>query len=259
MLTLPVRTCLADLMCIIYTQQELEIIFHKMNIRAAPYTKFGYAMDGTADILDVDGLGFIQKVVLDARKFNAQKGFVCEVILDKLADLERALATSMLIVVDENGVVLPVVEKSVKPDLDKKDYYLYVEMAKRKFKLTNQLYDRACVAFKHRNTQAYELFRVSLETLTHEIIRSKGKTPPSNFSDAVKQLSDSDVGVLKKTQNDEEIKAIDALHAMLLHYECHPEDVTDEVSNFLFLWILNSFTFILQRYELSKKTNAQQD
>jgi hypothetical protein len=247
MLSLQVRTCLSDIMCVLYTESELEILAHKMNIRAAMYSKFEYAMDFTAKILDADEVRFIQKVVQDAKNLNAQKGFVSEIVLEKLADLERALATSMLIAIDEKGIVSPVVPESIKPNLFEKDYFLYTEMQKREFTLTNKQYDKALGIYRKNPAGSFPLIQISLESLMQEILRSKGRMPPASFVESLNQLGE--LGILK---NDEEIKSVKALYEMLFHYGSHPESVTGEVSSFLYLWTINSFTFILKRYGLSK-------
>ncbi len=247
MLSLQVRTCVSDIMCVLYTESELEILAHKMNIKAAIYSKFGHAMDITAQILDADGLRFIQKVVQDARKLNVQKGFVSEIVLEKLADLERALATSMLIAIDEKGMVSSVTPESIKPNLFEKQYFLYTEMQKREFTLTNQQFDKALDTYRTNPAGAYPLIKISLESLMQEILKRKGRTPPDSFDESIKQLAE--LGILK---NDEEIKSVDALYGMLCYYGSHPESVTEEVSSFLYLWTINSFTFVLKRYELSK-------
>jgi hypothetical protein len=247
MLSLQVRACLSDIMCVLYTESELEILAHKMNIRAAMYNKFQYAMDVTAQILDADGLRFVQKVIQDARKLNVQKGFVSEIVLEKLVDLERALGTSMLIAIDEKGIVSPVVPESIKPNLFENEYFLYTEMQKREFTLTNQQFDKALDIYRKNPAGSYPLIKLSLESLTQEILKSKGKTPPDSFDASIKQMGE--FGILK---NDEEIKSIEALYGMLRHYGSHPEVVTEEISSFLYLWTINSFTFILKRYELNK-------
>jgi hypothetical protein len=244
---LQVRTCLSDLMCVLYTKSELEILAHKLNTRAAMYSKFEYAMDFTAQILDTDVLSLIQKVVQDARKLNAKKGFVSEIVLKKLADLERALATSMLIAIDEKGTVSPVVPESIKPNLFEKEYFLYTEMLKREFTLTNQQYDKALGTYRKNPAGSYPLIKISLVSLIQEILKSKRKTPQDSFVESLKQLAE--LGIFK---NEEEIKSVEALYGMLQYYGSYPENVTQEVSSFLYLWTINFFTFILKRYELSK-------
>jgi hypothetical protein len=153
----------------------------------------------------------------------------------------------MLIAIDEKGIVSPVTPESIKPNLFEKEYFLYTEMQKREFTLTNQQFDKALATYRTNPAGSYPLIKISLENLSQEILRSKGKTPQASFAESIKQLAQ-----LRILKNDEETKSVEALYGMLCYYGAHTEAVTEEVSSFLYLWVINSFIFILKRYKLSK-------
>lgn len=246
MLPLDVRACLSDLMSALYSRTNIELLANKLNIEPEGENKFKVAMDFLSRISGANELKVVQKVVQDARKY-IRVGDYEGAVEEKLGELEMSLEVSLLIIVDSDGVVLPVVEESIKPDLEERKSYLQTEMTKQGFTLSASHLTQALETYRVSYPGSIALFRNCLQSLIEEIIKRRRITPLNVFTDAIKQLVDAKV--LKETERGEEPKSIEALFRMLCHYGSHPEFVTEEVANFLYLWAISTLSFILKRYE----------
>jgi len=246
MLPLDVRACLSDLMSVVYTRTNIELLANKLNIEPAGENKFKVAMDFVSKLSGANELKVVQRVVQDARRYISVSDYE-GAAEEKLRELEMALEVSLLIIVDSDGVVVPVVEESIKPDMEKGKSYLKTEMTKQGFNLSTSHLIQALETYKVSYPGSIALLRNCLQSLVEEIIKRRGITPLRVFTDTIKQLVDA--GILKETERDEEPKSVEALFRMLCHYGSHPEFVTEEVASFLYLWAISTFTFILKRYE----------
>ncbi len=246
MLPLDVRACLSDLMSALYSRTNIELMANKLNIEPEGENKFKVAMNFSSRISGANELKVVQKVVQDARKYIIVSDYD-GAVEEKLFELEMALEVSLLITVGSDGVVSPVVEESIKPDLVERKSYLQTEMTKQDFTLAAAHLTQALEIYRVSYSGSFALFRNCLQSLIEEILKKRSITPYSAFTDAIGQLVDA--GVLKETPRKEEPKSVEALFKMLCHYGSHPEFVTDEVANFLYLWAISTFTFILKRYE----------
>jgi len=245
-LPLDVRACLSDLMSSLYSRTNIELMANKLNIEPEGENKFKVAMDFSSRISGANELKVVQKVVQDAHKYIIVSDYD-GAVEEKLIELGMALEVSLLITVNSNGVVSPFVEASIKPDLEEKKSYLHTEMTKQGFTLAASHLEEALETYRVSYSGSIALFRNCLQSLTEEILNRRSITPYRVLIDAIGQLVDA--RVLKRTDKNEETKSIEALFRMLCHYGSHPEFVTEEVANFLYLWAISTFTFILKRYE----------
>lgn len=246
MLPLDVRACLSDLMAILYTRTQMELIANKFGVMPEGPNKLKVAMDFLSKITSERELEVVQKVVRDAREIIMLGGYNRDVVQEKLSELERTLEVSMLMYVDSAGNISPIVETSIRPDVEEQKGYLQREMTELGLTLACSHLTQALETYRVSYPGSIALFRNSLQALVEDILRKRGITPLKVFTDTIRLLTD--VGVLKRTERDEEIKAIESLFRMLSHYGSHPENVTEEVANFLYLWTISAFSFILKRY-----------
>jgi len=246
MLPLDVRACLSDLMAIVYTRTIMELLANKFGVMPEGENKLKVAMDFLSKIPPERELELVQKVVRDARETVARGGYGSDLVHEKLGELERVLEVSMLMYADSHGNISPIVETSIRPDVEEQKGYLQREMTELGFTLARSHLTQALETYRVSYPGSIALFRNSLQALVEDIVQKRGRTPLRVFTDTIRLLTD--VGVLKRSERDEELKAIESLFRMLSHYGSHPEYVTEEVANFLYLWTISVFSFILKRY-----------
>ena len=246
MLPLDVRACLSDLMVSVYTRTEMELLANKFSVMPVGQNKLKVAMDFLSKIAPERELEVVQKVVGEARKIVRRGGYESEYVWKKLSESERVLEVSMLMYVDSQGNISPIVETSIRPDIEEQKGYLQQEMTELGFTLACSHLTQALETYRVSYPGSIALFRNSLQALVKDIVQKRGMTPYRVFTDTIRLLVD--VGVLKRLERDEELKTVESLFRMLSHYGSHPEYVTEEIANFLYLWTISAFSFILKRY-----------
>ena len=128
MLPLDVRACLSDLMVNVYTRTEMELLANKFGVMPLGQNKLKVAMDFLSKIAPERELEVVRKVVLDARGIVSHGGYYSDVVKKKLGELERVLEVSMLMYVDSQGNISPIVETSIRPNIEEQKGYLQREM-----------------------------------------------------------------------------------------------------------------------------------
>ena len=148
---------------------------------------------------------------------------------------------------DEEGKVMPLVEESIKPDVEKEKSYLVQEMKEISFELSLKNFKDALNSYATTYKGSIALLRCTLESLVREIINKRGIEPFDNFTDTIGMLPK--VGLLKATEKNEETGTVTALWRMLSHYGSHPELVDPDTANFLYVWSVCSISFLLKRFK----------
>lgn len=242
MLPLDVRASLAELIENVYTRAQLELLANKFGIEPRGNNKLTLAKDFLSKLPKDREKELIEKVILDARRARWNSD-VCRI----LPEFERVLEGSMLCSVDKDGRVTPIVEPSIKPDIEKQKGLIEQQMEELNFNLAYKHFRDALKTYKASYPGSIALFRNSLQALVEGMIREQRKKLCGGFKDNVVKLTE--IGVLKKLEKKEEVEAVYALFKMLSHYGSHPEDVTEEVVNFLYPWTISSLLFLLKRYK----------
>lgn len=240
MLPLAVRAYLVDLLQV-YSRRELENLVNKFGIECKGISKFEIAKNFLSKLPEGRESELIEKVISKV----GRRGEFRELI----RDFERALSSELLWEIDARGKVSPLVEPLIKPDVDKEKGSIERKMEEFNFQLAKKEFKDALNIYKISYQGSFALFRNSLQELVEEIIRRGRMEPPKKFEDATAMLTE--IGVLKKLEKKEESNAVYALFKMLSHYGSHPQEVTDEVAIFMYLWIISLLSFLLKRYEIS--------
>jgi hypothetical protein len=242
MLPIEVRAYLAELMERTYTRTQLELLAEKFGATGLGRNKLLLAKDILSKISEEKEKELIQKVILDARKLDAMKE-----IEESLNEFERILESALFLRIDESGNIVPIVEPSIKPDFEKEKGYLEQMMKKYGFQLANSHFRQALETYKTSYPGFVALFRNSLQALIGEMIEQKGEQSSPVFTDNITKLVK--VGILKRTEKGEEVKAVQSLFGMLSHYGSHPEYVTDEIAQLLYVWTISTLSFLIKRFE----------
>lgn len=183
MLPLEVKACLTELLEKVYTKTQLRRLANKFGIVLEGQWKRHLSEDLLSKIPEEKEKELIQKVILEARKKT-----VLEDVKESLEELERFLESVMFLKVDRSGEIIPIVEPSITPDMDKEKGFLEQQMKDYGFEMASRHFRDALATYKTSYPASIAMFRNSLQALVEEIIRQKGERPLPVFTDNMQML-----------------------------------------------------------------------
>ena len=226
-----------------YTRTEIENLANKFGVIAFGRNKLQLAKDFLSRLSERRENELIERAVSDAMKRSEWN----ESLIENLEEFARILESTMFYRLDERGKIVPIVEPSIKPDLGKEKGFLERQMEKFGFDLALSHFEQALNTYKVSYPGSIALFRNSMQALIEKMIKQRGERLLPVSTDNIGRLVR--IGVLKKLERKEEVRTVESLFRMLSHYGPHPEEVTEEVANLLYVWTITTLSFLLKRYQ----------
>ena len=258
MLPLSVRGYLAEIMEIIYTRSELEVLSMQFGVSPEGRNKLEVALNLCKKCPQERINELIERVISDFRHFMSRYNYDV-VIFGKdpkvrFQGLLRAIETEMFYQIGDDGKLIPIVEKEVKEVIKEERSYITRELEKLGLKETVRLYNIALATFPSNPIGSLSILRLVLEHMVEYFLERSGRKAEKIISMREKIEKLKTINILRETRKkDLEVNVIYGLYGMLSEYGTHLKEIMPETLTYLYYWSIITIAFLLHRHKEKNK------